>query len=520
MTMTTSSEQMLKAPSRVIAQRPSLTKIVSTLGPASSELQTIVRLADAGVGVFRLNFSHGDFATHERSVELIREAAQICGRPLAILGDLQGPKIRVGPVGGDGLDVPTGAIVVFQRDPVIGHMETPSNVYRFSSTYENLVTDVMPGQRLLIDDGQVRMLVVDRSDNECRCTVTEGGRISSGKGINLPESELSVDAITDRDWEFVDWAVEHDIDFLALSFVRHADDVRRLAAGVEERRAAGGRSFVRLPIVAKIERPEALESIEAIAEAADVIMVARGDLGVEMDLARVPVLQKRLIEVAQQHGKPCIVATQMLQSMIESSSPTRAEVSDVAGAIFDRADAVMLSGETAVGKHPVLAVDMMRRVALETEASVADAVAMPSPPSKPLAARHRTAALAHGAWTIAQDLDACLVAVWSQQGGGARLLSQNNFTIPIVAFSSDIKAARQMQMLLGVIPLVAEPPENLAEFSRLVDHVVQRAGLARPGDVCLLMAGGPIGQQGVTNSIAVHAVGDPNTGYIPHHAFE
>jgi pyruvate kinase len=237
---------------------------------------------------------------------------------------------------------------------------------------------------------------------------------------------------------------------------------------------------------------------------------------VEIDLARVPVIQKRLLAIASDYGKPCIVATQMLESMINSPSPTRAEVSDVAGAIEDGADAVMLSGETAVGKHPILAVENMRRIAEHTEQYLASLPQQPSPPRKLVESRYRTAALAHGAWTIAQDIAAKFIVVWSQQGGGARYLSQNNFTVPIIAITSDDRAARQMQLLRAVIPLRMPQPENLAHFTRMIDVYLLETGWARQGDSCILMAGAPIGLQGVTNSLAIHNIGNPNTGFARH----
>jgi pyruvate kinase len=495
-------------------RRRVLTKIVATVGPASAEPETIGKLIDAGVSIFRLNFSHGDRAEHTRQFETIRAVAKERGTPTAILGDLQGPKIRVGKVEDGGIELETGATVVFQRAPITASAVS-GGPQRFSSTYERLVDEVQPGQRLLVNDGAIRMLVVDRRPDEIECTVTDGGLVTSGKGINLPDATLTVETITDRDWENVSWSIERGIDFLALSFVRRGADIDTLREGILDRTEAGDQPLRPISIIAKIEVPPAIDHIDEIVGTADGIMIARGDLGVEMDLAEVPVLQKRLVQAAHAHGKPCIVATQMLESMIEHRAPTRAEVTDIATAILDQSDGIMLSGETAVGRYPVVAVEYMRRIAASTEAYIAAEGVRPSPPEKPRAERYHMAALAFGGWTVAQDLDAVCVAVWSQTGGGARYLSQNAFHIPILAATSDERAARQMQLLRGVEPHVTEVPKDLATFTHRVDVHVQQAGIARPGEVCLLIAGEPLGRPRVTNRLAILIVGDPTSGYSP-----
>jgi pyruvate kinase len=503
------------------AEQPSLTKIVATIGPASSSPEIVHRLIDAGVAVVRLNFSHGTIDDHVARVRTIRDVSGDLGKPVAIMGDLQGPKIRVGRVAGDGIVVAPGQTVIFARgefeaqQPILGAGESP----RFSCTYPRLVDEVAPGQRLLVNDGAIRMLIIARRADHIECTVNSSGDgvISSGKGINLPETNLSLPALSERDAAHAKWSLENDLDFLALSFVRTADDVKSLRELIATIRrpslTAESRQPTALSIIAKIETPAAVENIDGILEAADGLMVARGDLGVEMDLARVPIIQKQLLAAADSWGKPAIVATQMLESMISNPSPTRAEVSDVANAILDGADAVMLSGETAVGKHPVLAVENMRRIALCTEQFIASQPPTPSPPARLVASRYRTAALAHGVWTIAQDIAAKFIAVWSQGGGGARYLSQNNFTIPIFAITSDPPAARRMQLFRGVIPLVMPVPENLAHFTRMADAYLMETGWATMGDTCIHIAGGPIGVSGVTNSLAIHRVGDPRTGF-------
>ncbi len=494
-------------------RHPPLTKIIATIGPASSTAPVVRKLIEAGVSVFRLNFSHGTLDEHVERLATIRSIAAELDEPTAVLGDLPGPKIRVGTVAGDGIDLEAGATVVFQRDPLVATSPDGGEPVRFSTTYPGLPGDVEPGQRLLLNDGAVRMLIVELDDHAFTCTVTQGGLVTTGKGVNLPETELAIPSLTERDWRFTEWAIEHDLDALAMSFVRTAGNVRELAAGIERIASASGRRGYRLPVIAKIEVPKALAEIDAIADAADGLMVARGDLGVEMELSQVPIVQKRLIAVARAYGKPCIVATQMLESMIRAPSPTRAEVNDVATATFEQVDAVMLSGETAVGDYPVLAVDHMRRVAEVTGAYVAQLPQAASAPSRLVASHHPMAALAHGVWTVAQDVDARCIVVWSETGGGARYLSQNDFQVPIVAVTSDRRAARQMQFLRGVTPLVMAVPDGLSAFTSVIDAWLQETGRLRAGQTCILVAGEPLGQPRVTNSLAIHRVGDPNTGY-------
>ena len=482
-----------------------LTKIITTLGPASSDEAVLRRLIETGASIVRLNFSHGSLDDHAALAGRVRGVATELRREVAVLGDLRGPKIRIGEVEEGGALLEPGDRVIFQRQPCVARRGGPP--VRFSTTYPGLVDDVRIGERVLINDGAIRLLVISRDDDDSfTCRVTVGGRVTSGKGINLPESEIHLSSLTDRDRECVKWAVEHEIDFLALSFVRTAQEVRGLRDLI---RQSGGD----LPIIAKIEQPRAVANIESILSEADAIMVARGDLGVEMELARVPVIQTRLIQQAQAHGKPVIVATQMLESMIESPAPTRAEVSDVANAIFAEVDAVMLSGETAVGKHPALAVEYMRQTAVHAEAHIATLPPRPSPPVRLQQERYRTAALAHGVWTIAQDTGARLIAVWSQTGGGARILSQNNFRIPILAASSDERAVRRMQLLRGVTPVLMRAPESLAAFTRRIDDLILEQGWAKRGEFCILAAGSPLETPRNTNAIAIHEVGNETTGF-------
>lgn len=506
-------------------ERPTLTKIVATIGPASDTPEVIRKLVEAGVSVFRFNFSHGSLEDHARRLAMLRTVARDLRRPLAALGDLQGPKIRVGVVPGDGIMLRAGhevtlrlglEVAVEERDATTGE---PRVVLPFE--YEAMVREVEPGQRVLINDGAIRMLAIEKDParGELRCRVTVGGLVTSRKGINLPDSDLSAPAITERDWECVEWAVEHGIDMLALSFVRRAEEVTALKdrlAGMCPVSPDESDDYLgsTIPVIAKIEKPQAVANIEAIVDAADAVMVARGDLGVEMELARVPIVQKQIIEVCNRYGKPCIVATQMLESMIESSSPTRAETTDVANAVLDGAGAVMLSAETATGRHPALVVETMCRIARAAEDHLATLSPRSNAPQALRDQRYRTAALAHGAWHIAHDIGAELIVCWSEHGGGARYLSQNDFAIPIIAYTTSIKAARRMALLRGVTPIRTQPPETgrLRDWNTTVDADLVSRGWAVSGTPIVIVAGKPLGVAKVTTNVAVHYVGQ-STGF-------
>ncbi|MEE9404233.1 MAG: pyruvate kinase, partial [Algisphaera sp.] len=367
---------------------------------------------------------------------------------------------------------------------------------------------VKEGQRLLVNDGAIRMLVankVEGDDPHLVCSVTVGGKLSNKKGVNLPDTDVSAPALTAWDKKCAAWAVQAGCDFLALSFVRKASDVHQLKtllANIEP-------EPVELPIIAKIEKPQAITELDAILDAADGVMVARGDLGVEMDLASVPVMQKTIIRRAHAHGKPVIVATQMLESMIDNPFPTRAEVSDVANAIIDGADAVMCSGETAVGKWPIEVIRIMARTATLTEAYDANQRAGTTrPPANLQETRYRTAALAHGVSTIVNDLDPRCVVMWSELGGGARYLSQNRLRVPVVAVSSNHTALRKMSLHFGVHPVFMKRPDDGAAFVEAVDELLIENGWAAPGDAVVIVKGDPLGIPGVTNQIRIHYVGD------------
>lgn len=498
-------------------EAPPLTKILATLGPATDDRRVLLRLVEHGASLFRLNFSHGTIEEHARRLAMVREIERETGRPLAVLGDLPGPKIRIVKVppahDGIGLRLEAGQDVLLRGDIAECRPAGPATggLIVLGCAYPRIASEVDPGHRVLINDGAIRMLTVVSDGEQLLCRVTAGGMVISGKGLNLPDSDLSIPATTEKDLALAAWAVESGLDYLALSFVRRAEEVRAINETLHRACALnrGGARICDIPVIAKIETPQAVRNIDAILAEADGIMVARGDLGVEMEIARVPVIQKLLMRKTHEYGKPCIVATQMLESMIENSAPTRAEVSDVANAIYDGADAVMLSGETAVGKYPVLAVEMMRRVALATEETLREEKQAPRPPSRLREARERIPALAHGLWHMAQDVGAVLAVVWSQDGQAARYLSSNGFRMPIIAFSSDRAAVRRMTLYFAVRPVwQSEVPVHRSDFARIADgHILEHA-LAEKGQPIVLLGGKPFDDPGATNTAAVRFVGE------------
>jgi pyruvate kinase len=501
-----------------------LTKILATVGPACREPATLVRMIEEGARLFRVNFSHGDFDDFQESVDAIRAAAEQIDIPIGILGDLSGPKIRVNGVAGDRLELEAGDHVEFPKHGHDARRDPDTGVVTIGTTYPEMVDDAEPGQRLLINDGAIRLLITDKvrptddatenrrpDDPRLICRVTEGGPLTPKKGVNLPDTIVSAPALTDWDEECAAWAVEAGLDFLALSFVRKADDVHQLNELLTRlgRDNTSPESRTRMPVVSKLEKPQAIDELDAILRETDAVMVARGDLGVEMDLAEVPILQKRIIRQAHDHGKPVIVATQMLESMINSYTPTRAEVSDVANAILDGTDAIMLSGETAVGDYPVQAVQTMARTAQLAEQYDAERRAgTTKPPAQPTASRYCTAALAHGVSTVVNDLHPTYVVMWSELGSGARLLSQNRLRVPILCVSSREAALRQMSLLFGVHPIAMERPRDSLAFLESIDTMLTDRAWARPGDPLVVVKGEPLGIPGVTNEIRIHYVGD------------
>jgi pyruvate kinase len=475
------------------------TKIVATMGPACNDVALLHQLFDAGVDVCRLNFSHGTLEQHGRMLLNIREAAIKFAQPIAVLGDLGGPKIRLGQVrdiaGTGGMPIAVGEELFIQRQPTTGEN------FRVSTTYKNFVDDVSVGDRILIEDGLLRFVSTDKNFNEVKCSCTVGGILKTAKGINLPNTVVNVPSVTERDWECVHWAIENDLDYLALSFVRKPDELNLVREALRNQSS-------NIALIAKIEKNEAVHNIDAIIEAADGLMIARGDLGVEMDVAEVPIIQKDLIRRCQTAGKPVIVATQMLQSMIEQSSPTRAEVSDVANAIFDGTDAVMLSGETSVGKYPTGAVLTMTHIAKVTECYLTSSGQNDHLPQLKLKTMQLSAAIATGVRQMVSELRARVVVIYSQTGATARIFSKHRFPVPIIALSSDHAALRRMALHYGVIPCEMAPSDDLVELVARVDRLVQEEKHADAGDRVIIVAGASLGTPGTMNGIVVHTVGE------------
>lgn len=472
------------------------TKVVATVGPASRDPAVLRRLIAAGCDVFRINFSHGTLEDHAAALDGIRSASRAVGVPVAVMADLCGPKIRLGAIAGGTAVLAEGTEVVVVRDPVEG------DAGRVSTTLPELIDEVEVGQDILIDDGRLRLTVVQVDPPRAFvCRVVRGGPVSSGKGVNLPQTRLTLSALTEKDRGDAAWIAEREFDYVALSFVRHPDDILALRSLLAER---GGGAH----IVAKIEKPQALDCLDAIVHVADGVMVARGDLGVEMDLPSVPIAQKRIIRTCHAAGKPCIVATQMFESMITAPSPTRAEVSDVANAVFDGADAVMLSGETAIGAHPVEAVAMMNRVLLAAEAH--------ETPTEPSAGRGSVRAtpetgLAEAVRALARPGWPAACAVFTITGSTARTVSKLRLPCPILGMSPDPAAVRRMCLYRGVVGVEqTDPPGHTRDVLSIASRMAKTTGVARDGDMIAVLTGRPIGKPGMTNTLVLHRIGaDP-----------
>lgn len=467
------------------------TKIVATLGPASDSPTAIGQLIEAGVDVFRINFSHGTPEDREGYLRDIRAVEAEKRVPVAICADLCGPKIRVGMIRDGGVELQTGSELLIQREPREGTNQ------RISTTLHELVDLVAVGDRILLADGRLRLVVQETAPpDHFVCRVEVGGWLSSGKGVNLPDSDLPLSPLTEKDRQDLDWIVSRDIDFVALSFVQRAADVQELRSLL---RAAGSEA----QIIAKIEKPRALKEIDTIIAAADGIMVARGDLGVEMDLPAVPIAQKSIARRCEATGTPCIIATEMLESMIHSATPTRAEVSDVANAVLDHADAVMLSAESSIGQFPQLSVAVMRDTLLQTEA-YQDREAPPSgfDFSEPVI----TAALAGAVRQIIQRQPIAAVVVLTASGRTARLIAKNRPPCPILALSSEPQTVRRCCLYYGTVPRQVEQFHSVDHLIQVASELCRQAGLAERGQYLLILAGHPIGTPSVTDALVIEQV--------------
>ena len=466
-------------------------KIVCTLGPATDSPDQVQALVDAGMNVARINRSHGSAEDHEKVIARVRQAAEASGRSIAVLVDLQGPKIRLGRfVGDQKVMLNKGDEFTITTDDVLG------TVKRSSTTFKGLPGDCRPGDRLLIDDGNVAVRVTAVTDTDVVTRVEVPGYVSNNKGINLPGVAVSVPALSEKDREDLRWAIEVGADIIALSFVRDANDVKDVHEIMDE-------VGTRIPVIAKIEKPQAVEHLLEIVDAFDGIMVARGDLGVEMPLEAVPLVQKRAIELARRNAKPVIVATQVLESMIQNPRPTRAEASDCANAILDGADAVMLSGETSVGAYPIEAVRTMANIIENVEEHGGERIA-------PLGSfpQTRGGALTRAAAEMGEQLGADYLVTFTQSGDTARRLSRLRSPIPLLAFTPLSTTRNQLAVSWGVQTFEVPEVRHTDEMVAQVDKTLQDKHLAQVGDSVVIVAGMPPGTPGSTNSIRVHTVGE------------
>jgi len=472
-------------------------KIVATLGPATASYDSIRSLIDAGVNVFRMNLSHGSHDVHEEIYANVRKAAQDSATPIAVLVDLQGPKIRLEKFAAGPHELKKGDTFTITTRDVEGTKEL------VGTTYKGLPGDVKAGDTLLIDDGKVKLEAVSSGAEDVVTTVVVGGFVSNNKGINLPGVAVSAPALSDKDEEDLRWGLGLGCDYIALSFVRSADDVVRVREIMREE----GKSC---PIIAKIEKPEAVDALDEIVDAFDGIMVARGDLGVELPPETVPIVQKMAIELSRKMAKPVIVATQMLESMIEAPVPTRAETSDVANAILDGADAVMLSGETSVGKYPAITVSTMARILASTEEHGLTRI-------PPLGSRPRTqgGAITLAAAEVAEFVEAKYVCIFTESGDSARRMSRLRSRIPMIAFTPSEEVRRRMTLTWGIESIAVPRVRHTDEMYPQVDRALLERGLAVEGDKVVVISGSPPGTPGSTNDMRVHVVGHAESGVVP-----
>jgi pyruvate kinase len=460
------------------------------MGPAVQSPEKVKELIDAGMNMARLNLSHGSYEEHQARLDSVRNAAKAAGRPVAILVDLQGPKIRLARFKAGPHDLARGDIFTITVDDVEGTKE------RVGTTYKGLPGDCKAGDRILIDDGKVTVEVIEVKGNDVITKVIEPGAVSNNKGINLPGVAVSVPALSEKDIDDLRWGLRAGADFIALSFVRSADDIKDVHKIMDE-------EGIRVPVIAKIEKPQAVENLVEIVEAFDGIMVARGDLGVELPIEDVPLVQKQCIELARDMAKPVIVATQMLDSMITNSRPTRAEATDCANAVLDGADALMLSGETSVGEFAIEAVQTMARIIQKTEEGGLDRI-------RPIKTAPRTkgGAITKAATEVGAIVDAKYLVAFTQSGDSARRMSRLRSPIPILAMTPELGTYNRLALTWGVESMLTPIVGATDEMVKLVDTVLIDSGRAQLGDQVMIVAGSPPGIPGSTNAMRVHRVGD------------
>lgn len=471
------------------------TKIVCTIGPASQSVDVLVKLIESGMDVARLNFSHGTHEQHLKVIENVKEASRRSGEYITLLQDLSGPKIRTGLLEEKKVEIKTGATFTFTIDDIAG------NAQRVSTTYKQLPVDVQAGDIILVDDGKMKFTVVEKTATDVICKAVNGGILSEKKGMNLPGVKVSVPSYTEKDIDDLKFGLANDIDYVALSFVRSADDIRQLREIVIQWAPKGKR----VPIVAKIEKGEAVEDIDAIIRDADVIMVARGDLGVELEPEEVPVIQKMIVRKCNDAGVPVIVATQMLESMIENPRPTRAEANDVANAVIDGADAVMLSGETSVGRFPIEAVGTMDRIIRKAEEHRHDRLDIEQVSTH--LEQRISDAMGRAACVIARQLNARAIVPITFSGYSAMNIAKYRPTSHILAVTGREKVLRRLNLIWGVRGIVI--PDFVGstdEAFRKINEELKRQGYVQPGDYVVYTAGIPLLSKGSTNSVKVEKV--------------
>ena len=471
-------------------------KIVCTMGPAVESPEKVAELIAAGMNMARLNLSHGSYEEHQTRLDRVRAAAANSGKAVAILVDLQGPKIRLARFENGPHELVRGDIFTITTDEVAGTKE------RVGTTYKGLPGDCKPGDRILIDDGKVAVEVLEVKGNDVITKCVEPGFVSNNKGLNLPGVAVSVPALSEKDQDDLRWGLRAGADFIALSFVRNANDIKDVHRIMD---AEG----IRRPVIAKIEKPQAVENLEEIVEVFDGIMVARGDLGVEMPIEEVPLVQKRCIELARNNAKPVIVATQMLDSMISNSRPTRAESTDCANAVLDGADALMLSGETSVGAFAIEAVQTMSRIIERTEEEMLDRIA-------PLTHSPRTkgGAITKAAREVGETVDAKYLITFTQSGDSARRMSRLRSGIPMIAITPENHVYNQLALSWGVEPYISELVSTTDEMVRQADTIIINANKAQKGELVVIVAGSPPGIPGSINAMRVHKVGDAVDGVV------
>lgn len=466
------------------------TKIVCTIGPSTGDPRVLRELIRAGMDVARLNFSHGDLPVFEQWIRAIREEASAQGRHVAILQDLPGPKLRIGSLKAGTISLADGATFVLRTRPEDGTEQA------VRINYPKLPREVAVGDPIFLDDGRIQLKVVRTADEEIETEVIEGGPLRGGAGINVPQSALSIRSVSERDLAYLDFGLAHGVDWVAISFVRSADDLDVVRARCKTAKRIPG-------LIAKIERREALERLEEIVAASDGVMVARGDLGVEIPVEQVPMAQKRIIGLANRTGKPVITATQMLESMVEHPRPTRAEVTDVANAVLDGTDAVMLSQETSIGTHPLEAVRMMDRLTREVEDHISALHTAASPADQP---EDVSEAVVHGASHIAGEIKASAIVAITRTGRTAERFSRARPKVPIVALVSDDAIAKRLVMYRGVIPLVVEHLDGLDQTPETLFDRIRGGGMVTPGDQIVLTGGIPSGEPGSTSFLRVFRI--------------